>query len=154
MGLDPEERVLAWATGADGATVLATPWGLWLDGASRLPWNLITHVVWSGATLSVTGATEVEPGVLENDLPRSVRLTEPRGLPEVVEKRFYSSRAHTDRHRLRAGGGVLIVARRVPGQDGLSWYAVFDDPAQRHDVTAREEVAVLLEQTQELFRAG
>lgn len=151
--LDPDERVLAWASAAGGA-VVATPRGLWLPGADRMPWHLITHVVWSGTTLTATGATEVEPSVLENDPPRSVRLTEPRDLPEVVEKRFYSSRAHTDRHRLSTGGGVVIVARRVPGRDGLSWYAVYDDPAQRQDETARREVAALLRQTRDFFQTG
>lgn len=143
--LDREERVLAWATTMDGSTVVATPLGLWWTAMERLPWHLITHVSWSGTTLSVTSATEVEPSVLQNEPPRSVRLPEPGTLPETVEQRFYSSRSHSARHPLPGGSGVIIVARRVPGQDGLSWYAVYDEPARQHDPTARAEVERLLE---------
>lgn len=143
--LDPDERVLAWATAVDGPVVVATPLGLWLTAAERLPWHLITHVSWSGTTLTVTSAAEVEPSVLENEPARSVRLTEARTLPETVEKRFYSSRSHTARHRLPDGSGAIVVARRVPGQDGLTWYAVYDEPEQRHDPVARAEVERLLD---------
>ncbi len=144
--LDRNERVLAWATAVDGVAVVATPLGLWLSAAERLPWHLITHVSWSGTTLTVTSAVEAEDSVLENQPARSVRLTEPGTLPETVEKRFYSSRSHTARHRLAGGSGVIVVARRVPGQDGLTWYAVYDEPVQRHDPAARAEVERLLDE--------
>lgn len=143
--LDGDERVLAWGTTSDDSAIVATTLGLWWTGGERMLWNLITHVSWSGATLTVTSAVEVEPSVLENQPVASVRLIEARTLPEVVEQRFYSSRSHTARHRLPGGGGVIVVARRVPGQDGLTWYAVYDEPAQRHDPDAREEVARLLD---------
>lgn len=143
--LDRDERVLAWAATGDGDYVLATPLGLWWPDADRLPWHLITHVVWSGTTLTVTSATEVEPSVLENDPARSVRLPEAGTLPETVQTRFYSSRSHTTRHALPGGSGVIIVARRVPGQDGLTWYAVYDEPDLRHDPDAQAVVRSLLE---------
>ncbi|MBA2388747.1 MAG: hypothetical protein H0V67_00695 [Geodermatophilaceae bacterium] len=143
--LDQDERVVAWGSAADGGAVLATPLGLWLPGEDRLAWHLITHVSWSGTTMTVTAATEVEPSVLENEPPRSVRLTEPHTLPETVQKRFFSSRSHTSRHRLAGGSGVIVVARRVPGQDGLTWYAVFDEPERRADASARAEVERLLD---------
>lgn len=136
--------MLAWAETADEDAVVATPAGLWLPGIDRLSWHLINHVVWTGATLSVTAADEVEAGVLVNRPPVSVRLTEPQNLPETVQQRFYSSRTHTTRHPLPSGGSVIVVARRVPGVDGLRWYAVYDDPAQRHDPVAQAEVARLL----------
>lgn len=145
--LDRDERVVAWGSAADGEAVVATPLGLWLPGVERLPWHLITHVAWSGTTLTVTSAVEVEPSVLQNEPPRSVRLVSPQTLPETVEQRFYSSRSHTSRHRLSGGSGVIVVARRVPGQDGLTWYAVYDSPEARLDPAARAEVGRLLSET-------
>lgn len=142
--LDPDERVLAWAATPDGTAVVATPLGLWLPGVERISWHLVTHVAWTGATLTVTYAQEVESTVLENVAPVSVRLEEPGTLPETVQQRFYSSRTQTARHSLPGGGGVIIVARRVPGVDGLRWYAVYDEPAQRHDPLARMEVEQLI----------
>ena len=143
--LDPDERVVAWGTAADGSAVIATPLGLWLPALERLSWHHITHLSWSGTMMSVTAAVEVEPSVLENQPARSVRLTEPRTLPETVQQRFYSSRSHTTRHRLSDGSGVIIVARRVPGQDGLTWYAVYDDVERRNDPIAQAEVEWLLD---------
>lgn len=142
--LDRHERVLAWAETADGDAVVATPAGLWLPGHDRVSWHLINHVVWTGTTLAVTAADEVEPGVLDNRPPVSVRLTEPQNLPETVQQRFYSSRTHTTQHAIPGGGSVIVVARRVAGVDGLRWYAVYDDPGQRHDPTAQAAVARLL----------
>lgn len=138
--LDPEERVLSWAISPDGA-VVATPAGLWLPAGERISWHLLTHVVWNGAVLTLTVARPVEDDVLELDPPVKVRLTEPQTLPETVQQRFYSSRAHTARHRLGDGTGVIVVARRVPGVDGLSWYVVFDEPSARHDPVVRAEAA-------------
>lgn len=142
--LEPDERVLAWAPTTSGDTVLATPLGLWLPGHERLSWHLITHVVWTGTLLTVTAAEEVGESVVENQPPIAMRLAEPGNLPETVQQRFYSSRTHTGRHPLPGGGTVIVVARRVPGLDGLRWYAVYDEPAQRHDPVAAAEVARLL----------
>lgn len=142
--LDRDERVLAWAETPDGDVVLATPLGLWLPAVERLSWHLVNHVVWTGTTLRVTAADEVEPGVLANREPVAVRLAEPGILPETVQQRFYSSRTHTTRHPLPGDDGVIVVARRVPGVDGLSWYAVYDEPERRHDPEVAAEVARLL----------
>lgn len=142
--LDRDERVLAWADTPDGDAVVATPAGLWLPGLERLPWHLVTHVVWTGSVLTVTAAREVTASVLEIETPVSVRLTEPQNLPETIQHRFYSSRTHTSRYPLPGGGGVIVVARRVPGVDGLRWYAVYDDPTHRHHPGAQAEVARLL----------
>lgn len=149
--LDPDERAVAWSVGVDAELVVATTFGLWLPGPVRVSWHLITHVTWSGTTLTVTTATEIEPGILEEQSPHRVRLTEPRDLPETVEKRFYSSRAHSVRHTLSGGGGVIVVARRVPGRDGVTCYAVCDKPQLRFDPQAHAEIMMLVEQTRALF---
>jgi hypothetical protein len=39
---------------------------------------------------------------------------------------------------LPGGGGVVLVARRLPGQAAREWTVVFDDDADRNDPTARE----------------
>jgi hypothetical protein len=42
------------------------------------------------------------------------------------------------RSPLPGRGGVLLVARRIPGQAGREWTVVFDDDADRADPVARE----------------
>jgi len=44
----------------------------------------------------------------------------------------------SQRHPLPAGGGVVLVARRVPGQAVREWSVVFDDNADRDDPAARQ----------------
>jgi len=39
---------------------------------------------------------------------------------------------------LPGGGGMLLVARRLPGQAAREWTVVFDEDADRTDPAARE----------------
>src|ERR1700709_2449810 len=43
----------------------------------------------------------------------------------------------SQRASLPGGGGVLLVARRIPGQPGREWTVVFDDDTDRSDPVAR-----------------
>ena len=59
--LEPEERVLATATTADGAHVVVTSWGIWFpegDGVRRLGWHLVSKATWKNGALAVVEATE------------------------------------------------------------------------------------------------
>jgi len=150
--LDPGERVVAWArvAGSD-APVLATPVGLWVpraEGPVRVAWSAIDKAVWRDGALSVTQAEEVEPGVLEELPPWTVRLTEARNLPDTVRVRVTGSVGYSASSRLTAGGSVRVVGRRVPGQDGLRWYLLFRGGADRTDPATRAEAQVLLAQAQ------
>jgi len=141
--MDRDERVTAWARADDGQVVVATPRGLWL-GAGRLSWAEIHKATWREGVLIVLPGTEVEPGVVADGPPITVRLAEPRDLPAEVRARVTRSVAYSTQHTL-PGGGVRIIARRVPGVDGLTWVLRFDDGTDRADARVRQSAAELLE---------
>lgn len=144
--LDPDERLLAWATVADDNVIVVTNLGVWLPpGPARLGWHEIHKATWSGRQLALVPAEEVDqhPGyAVVVDRPVVVHtLLDPDRVPDQVRTRVTRSIAYTSHHQLPGGGGVRVVARRVPGVDGLRWTARFDtgtDPAgeQVHDMTA------------------
>jgi hypothetical protein len=130
--LDRDERVVAWASADDSAVVVVTNLGLFLPGvARRLGWHEIHKATWSGRALHVVPAVLVgsHDGFDEtaDDSPVSVTLLDPDRVPEQVRTRVLRSVAYTSHHSVPGGGGVRVVARRVPGRDGLSW-AVRADP--------------------------
>jgi hypothetical protein len=147
----PDERVLAWGTlTRDGGWLVATSRGLRGisshgegTGVDLLPWHEVAHARWSatadgGGTFAITPLTEVEPGVQARDATRRYALTDPGELPAVVRRRVDQTVVASQRSPLPRGGGVLLVARRIPGQVAREWTVVFDDDAQRSDPDARE----------------
>jgi len=99
--LDPDERVVSWAP-APGGAVVATPLGLWLPGVpDRLPWHLIDKVIWRSNTLTLIPAVDSGGGVLVEQPPRSVRLEEPRDIPQNVRARIEKAIAFTRHHPLK-----------------------------------------------------
>jgi hypothetical protein len=147
--LDRGERVVAWAVADGGGTVVATQLGLWLpapDGPQRIPWHLVDKAVWRAGTLTVTAAEDTGGGVLTELPPRTVRLAEPRDLPPTVRTRVERSIGYTQHHRLAPAGGVRVVGRRVPGQDGLSWQLVFDPGTDPNDPLLRVQAERLVAQ--------
>lgn len=134
--------VLAWGARRDGGWLVASSAGLQVvpDG-ELLPWHLVGHARWAaaetGGTFAVTPLVEVEPGVQARGPVARHVLTDAGELPAVVRRRVDQSVVASKRHPLPAGGGVLLVARRVPGQAAREWSVVFDDDADRDDPTAR-----------------
>lgn len=135
--LDRSERVLAWApvAGDTPAVAVATTSGLWLPGRPRLGWHLIHKATWAGSRLTVVPASPaaqpvtldgVSYTVMADDAPVTVALTEPGDVPDAVRQRVTRSVAYTAHHALPVGG-VRVVARRVPGADGLAWYVRYDE---------------------------
>ena len=168
--LDRDERVLAWATvaslgdksaaltAANDAVVVVTNFGLWLPGISgsvRLGWHEIHKATWSGRALLVVPArvkesfdTYVE---MVDEETVSVTLLDPDKVPEQVRARVTKSVAYTNHHVL-PGGGVRVVARRVPGKDGLRWTARYDPatppaPDAVADLVADARAAITAGQT-------
>lgn len=139
LRLDGDERVVSWATAADGA-VIATPLGLWLPGAERIGWHLVDKATWRDGVLTVVAAVDSGGGVLDELPPRSVRITVPRDLPQTVRVRVERTIAVSRRYLL-PGGGVRVVGRRVPGLDGVTWQQVFDPGVDRDDPEVRAAVA-------------
>lgn len=130
--LDADERVLAWASVANGdGVVVVTNLGLWLPGrAHRLGWHVINKAVWSGRELAVTPAEPVQErdgfAVVADLLVETYLLLEPGEVPHQVRARVTRSVSYTAHHRLDGGGAVRVVARRVSRVDGLWWTVRYD----------------------------
>jgi hypothetical protein len=148
---DPDERVLAWGTlTRDEGWLVATSRGLRSVGAHGqgagvevLPWHEVGHAQWSatadgGGAFAITPLAEVEPGVQAREPVRRYALTDAGDLPAVLRRRVDQTVVASQRSPLPDGGGVLLVARRIPGQAAREWTVVFDDDAQRSDPEARE----------------
>ncbi len=149
---DPDEQVLAWgALTRDEGWLVATSLGLRtvppevtsVDDAEVLPWHRIGHAHWTaasggGGSFRVTSLSEVEPGVRARGPEQRYILIDAGDLPAVVRRRVDQTVVASHRSPLPGGGGVLLVARRVPGQPVREWSVVFDDDSRRSDPEARE----------------
>ena len=150
---DPDERVLAWGPlTRDQGWLVATSRGLRIvptevtsvtDAAEVLPWHEIGSARWTptndgGGSFEVTALVEVEPGVQVRQPATRYVLTDAGDLPSVVRKRVDQTVLASKRAPLPDRGGVLLVARRIPGQAAREWSVVFDDDADRQDPAKRE----------------
>lgn len=147
--LERDERMLAWAEVADGGgVVVVSNLGLWLPGRGhRLGWHEIHKVVWSGRELAVTPAELIDERgdyrVVADCPVETYLVLDPGDVPEQVRSRVTRSVVHTTHHVLPAGG-VRVVARRVPGVDGLTWTVRYDPGTARDDPKVVAETALLV----------
>lgn len=158
-GLERDERVTAWADLVGGGYAVATPRGLWLpargeggDGEPRrVDWHLVDRAVWRTPTLGLTIAEprgEIAGAMIIEERPvLAVSVANPRRLPPEVRLRVTRSVWYAEDKTLQPAGGVRIVARRVAGQDGLSWHLRFAPGTDVGDPVLREEAARALEAT-------
>jgi hypothetical protein len=153
--LERNERVLAWATTADGpgTAVVVTTFGVWLPGRpERLSWHRIHRATWAGSKLTVVGSVEVGTGtgyrVMADDTPVDIGLVDPRDVPAEIRTRVTKSVAYTAHHPV-SGGGVRVVARRAPGVNGVEWHVRYDAGT---DATNPEVIAATEEFVAELSR--
>ncbi|RZU31023.1 hypothetical protein [Blastococcus saxobsidens] len=145
---DPDERVLAWGPLArEDGWLVATSRGLRTvvagGAADALPWHEVGAARWAGTndgggSFTVTPLAEVEPGVQARQPTVRHVLSDAGDLPAVVRRRVDQTILTSRRSPLPGGGGVLLVARRVPGQAAREWTVVFDDDADRDDPVARD----------------
>lgn len=144
--LDRDERVVSWARTETGV-VAATNRGLWVPaeaaGYRRIGWELVDKAVWRDGVLTVTEAELVDDLVLHERPPLYLRLDEPRDLPPTVRRRVESSVVRSEVLPI-SGGQARFVARRVPGRDGVSWWARLesgtrDDEAVRASIRAQRD---------------
>lgn len=146
--LAADERVLAWAAAGNGegdGVLVATNLGLWLPGRGhRIGWHDLLKAVWSGRELTVTPADHVadrDGYLVVADCPaETYLLLDPGDLPHQVRARVTRSVAYTQVHPVPGGAG-RVVARRVPGVDGLTWTVRFEPgtPADDPDVLAETD---------------
>jgi hypothetical protein len=123
--LERDDRVLSWALTVEGNAVVASRFGLWWPepGRSRLiNWERIDKATWKDDTVTVIEADLVDDLLLVDREPVSASLAAPRDLPPTIRRRVQSGVVASE---LVAGGGVSmrVVGRRVPGRDGVSWWA-------------------------------
>ncbi len=151
--LDPDERIVAWASvsvadnasvadGADNEVVVVTNHGIWLpDGPGRLGWHEIHKVTWSGRQLALVASREVAAAegytVVEDRAAPLFTLLDPGNVPSQVRARVTRSIAYTQAYPLPDGGRVRVVARRVPGVNGLRWTVRYEDGADPSDEAVR-----------------
>lgn len=141
--LGSDERLVSWAL-LDGGSAGATTRGLWLPSGQsyrRIGWELIDKAVWRDGVLTVTEAQLVDDLLLRDLPPVPLALVQPRDLPPTVRRRVEASVVRSEVLPV-AGGAARFVARRVPGRDGVSWWArlepgTADTPSVRESVRAR-----------------
>jgi hypothetical protein len=150
---DADERVLAWGPLArEQGWLVATSRGLRVvppqvtsvtEAAALLPWHEVGRARWTatndgGGSFEVVALVEAEPGVQVRQPARRYVLTDAGDLPSEVRKRVDQTVVASQRAPLPDRGGVLLVARRIPGQAAREWSVVFDDDADRTDPVKRE----------------
>ena len=137
----PGERLLAWATAADGTVVGGTRDALYLP--ERLPWEQVEAADWDSES-STFRLREVGTW----GRPRSERaftLEEPGRLMQLVRERVTASVVLQRHVPVRGQRGVRVIARRAPGRhDELSWVYEFDEGIDPDDPEVRQIAAEAL----------
>jgi hypothetical protein len=131
-----DERVLSWAPAEPAGAVVVTDRGVWLPGHERLGWHQIHKATWANSRLTVIPSTQVGEGqgyaVMADDAPLVVSLSRPDDVPSDVRTRVTRSVAFTAHFPLPSGG-VRVVARRIPGRNGVDWHVRYDEGTDRDD---------------------
>jgi len=138
--LEAGERELAWGQAVTGQVLVATPRGLHIVGerAHRLvPWHEISKATWAERKLTVIEARPLEGNEIGDERPWQLEFDEPGGIPVVLRQRVESSVVVTVHRKL--GGGVRLIGRKVPGQDGLLWQWRLD---RQRVLTAQDRVEI------------
>jgi hypothetical protein len=122
--LPRDERVVSWADTADGRVVLATPAGLWwpAEAPRLIGWQYVDKATWRERLLVVVEAELVDDLLLVDLPPVTAELSIPRDLPPTVRKRVEANVVRSEVLPV-PGGAARFVARRIPGSDGLGWWA-------------------------------
>jgi hypothetical protein len=144
--LPRDERVVSWADVEGAGVVLASPSGLWWPDEVRqrmIGWQFISKAIWRDGVLSVIEATVVDDLLIVDKDPVSATLSVPRDLPPVVNKRVTANVVRSVLTPIY-GGAARLVARRIPGQDGVRCWARLEDGAV-DSPTVRGEVVELLD---------
>nr|NLI50730.1 hypothetical protein [Propionibacterium sp.] len=119
-GLRGTPRVLAWAATPDGVLV-ALPDRLAIgdhDGWSSVPWHEVHGATWSDDGASFTWRTVADPR-----RSRTLAVTAPGRLPEVVRERVEQTFVVRRPVELAPGRGATVSGRRpADGAGELTWH--------------------------------
>ena len=138
----PGERLLAWATADDGATVAGTRDALYL-GDLRLAWEQVEAADWDRDS-SVLRVSEVGRWGEQRPEHRVV-LGDPRALLQLVRERITASVVMVRHSAVEGRRGVRVVARQAPGRrSGLTWYYEYDEGIDPDDPVVRAAAETLL----------
>jgi hypothetical protein len=143
--LPRDERIVSWADTQDGSVIVATPAGLWWpepDGLRCIGWEHVDKAVWRDGVLTVTQADVVDDLLLVDRPAVSAQLSVPRDLPPTVRKRVEANIVRSELHAV-SGGAVRLVARRIPGRDGVVWWVRLE-PGVSDDARVRAQVEDLV----------
>lgn len=145
--LEKDERTLAWSQAVTEQILVATPRGLHVvgDGSHRLvAWHEITKATWGERWLTVTESRVVEGSQIADERPWRLEFDEPGGVPPILRRRVESAVVQSTRYP--NAGGVLIVGRKITGQNGLLWqYRLDTERPLSHVERAELERAVEVE---------
>ncbi|TAM92554.1 MAG: hypothetical protein EPN43_02225 [Jatrophihabitans sp.] len=134
--------MVSWADVVGGSCVFASRCGIWwpqADGWRRIGWQHVDKAIWRDGSLSVVQADVVDDLLLVDRDPVQVRLMVARDLPPVVRKRVEANVVQTLLEPV-PGGSARFVARRVPGEDGVRWWARLE-PGTGVDAQGRAAIA-------------
>jgi hypothetical protein len=123
--LPRDERVVSWADTPDERVVVATPSALWWpepDALRPIGWQFIDKATWRERVLVVVEAELVGDLLLVDRPPVAAELHVPRDLPPTVRKRIETNVVRSQVLPV-PGGAARFVTRRIPGSDGLGWWA-------------------------------
>ena len=113
-------RVLAWASTRDGVLV-ALPDLLavrGVDGWTAVPWHTVHAASWTEDGSTLTYATVDAPR-----RSRTVAVTDPGRLPEVVRERVEQTFVVRQAVQLAPGRGAVVSGRRpADGRGEVSWH--------------------------------
>lgn len=143
--LPSDQRVVSWADVAGGRVVLATPAGLWWpdeDHQRLIGWQYVSKAIWRDGTLSVIEGAVVDDLLIVDRKPVSLVLEVPRDLPPVVQKRVTANVVRSEVVQV-PGGTARLVARRIPGQNGVRCWARLEAGA-RDTAPVRDAVVAQL----------
>ncbi len=147
----PGERLLAWATTADGTVVGGTRDALYLP--DRVPWEQVEAAAWDGDA-SILRIREVGTW----DEPRrehALTLDEPRRLLQLVRERVTASVLLQRHVPVDGRRGVRVIARRAPGRrDEPTWVYEFDEGVDPADPDVRRRAAEAMAAAREELGAG
>lgn len=135
-----QDRRLAWGMTTDGVALVASPTCLHVGG-EQIPWEQVERVGWADPTLRIVETSEVEG----SGLVHLWDLAEDHHLSTVIRERVTASVAWSDLRTLSPGGAVRLVGRRVPGQEVLSWQAVWQPGTDPGDPFLRAQVDAALD---------